>query len=279
MSSDYIKTISKKLILNKQNIWQSIENKSVSFPEFENNNSFLLKEDSFWYKHRNNVILYFIKKYLKTQIFFDIGGGNGIVSALLLNLGIDTFLIEPDYYGIINARSRGVKNLINTTFEDAQFLDNSIPAIGIFDVLEHIENDVIFLKDIKNSLINSGLLYITVPTYNICWSNEAVRLGHFRRYNVSQLISILKKLDFEIIDWTYFFSFLPFPIFLLRTIPYFLKIRDKNDYEISINEDNPKSKLINKFLDIILNFELQLLEANKKIRIGSSCIVVCKNKK
>jgi len=48
MSSDYIKTISKKLILNKQNIWQSIENKSVSFPEFENNNSFLLKEDSFW---------------------------------------------------------------------------------------------------------------------------------------------------------------------------------------------------------------------------------------
>ena len=70
MSSDYIKTISKKLILNKQNIWQSIENKSVSFPEFENNNSFLLKEDSFWYKHRNNVILYFIKKIFKNTNFF-----------------------------------------------------------------------------------------------------------------------------------------------------------------------------------------------------------------
>lgn len=75
---------------------------------------------------------------------FDIGGGNGFVALGIKNAGREVVLVEPGPEGVRNARVRGLTTIICSTLEDAGFLKHTIPAIGIFDVLEHVEDDTAF---------------------------------------------------------------------------------------------------------------------------------------
>ncbi len=45
-----------------------------------------------------------------------------------------------------------------------------IGAIGLFDVLEHIENEAGFLKQLREVLKTGGRLYLTVPAFRWLWS-------------------------------------------------------------------------------------------------------------
>ena len=47
---------------------------------------------------------------------------------------------------IENAKKRNLQNIVCGTLQDTEINDNSISAAGMFDVIEHIENDVDFLK-------------------------------------------------------------------------------------------------------------------------------------
>jgi len=65
-----------------------------------------IEENSFWYRHRNNCILKIIELFKPKGAIFEIGGGNGYVSKAIVDKGFDIGLIEPDYYGVLNAKKR-----------------------------------------------------------------------------------------------------------------------------------------------------------------------------
>ena len=69
------------------------------------------------------------------------------------------------------------------TFEDFDFNLYNINGIGLFDVLEHIENDKEFLSKLLNKLKKGARIYITVPAHNFLWSEIDRHGGHFRRHN------------------------------------------------------------------------------------------------
>lgn len=124
-------------------------------------------------------------------------GDNGFASLEIKNNGYEIALLEPGISGILNAKKRGLIKLICANFNEIDLYPNSIPTIGIFDVLEHIENDFKFLNRIYNCLIPEGRLCITVPAYNFLWSISDNIAGHYnRRYNLYQLESIVKKIGY-----------------------------------------------------------------------------------
>ncbi len=129
-----IKNFAKELI-KQDGIWYSEKTSRISYPESGNQDCFELEENSFWFKHRNNCIIQCVKKYCPNEIFFDIGGGNGFVTKALENNNIETVLVEPGAQGCINAKSRGLQNIICSTIENSTFTVNTIPAIGLFDVV------------------------------------------------------------------------------------------------------------------------------------------------
>lgn len=205
-------------------------NLSVSYPEEANMRCFMIEDNSFWFEHRNRVISQAVSRFPPKGLIFDVGGGNGFVSVCLQNDGYECILVEPGYNGCLNARNRGLKAILCATFEDLQLEDNSVDAVGLFDVLEHIEFPILFLKNICTTLKkgkNMGRLYITVPAHMWLWSNYDSSSGHFMRYNIYSLKSIIKKSGFKIEYSTYFFSFLSGPIFLSRTIPYLFGLKRK----------------------------------------------------
>jgi hypothetical protein len=140
-------------------------------------------------------------------------------------------LLEPVHDGVRNAKRKEPQNIICVSLETAQFTQKSLPAVGLFDVVEHIEEDLTFLKTINsfNSLLKSGgKLYMTVPAYSFLWSTEDDLAGHYRRYTLGSISKTLKLANFDANFSSYIFRFLPIPIFLLRTIPYILWISKKN---------------------------------------------------
>jgi hypothetical protein len=217
-----------------------------------------------------------VKKYANDDVFFDIGGGNGFVCKGLDNNGVLTCLIEPGIQGCLNAKTRDLTNIVCSDLDNAELKSDSISSAGLFDVIEHIEDDMAFLYKINNYLQMGGIVVITVPAYNFLWSKEDADAGHFRRYTLHSLKNKLKKSGFEIVYSTYIFSFLILPILFFRTLPSLFGLSktgiEKNRKEHSVNNDGFVTKLLAK----ILSFEIKQIEKKRKIPFGGSCLVVAK---
>ena len=204
------------------------------------------------------------------------GGGNGFVSLEIKNNGYEIALLEPGISGILNAKKRGLKKLICANFNEIDLYPNSIPAIGIFDVLEHIQNDYEFLNKIYKCLISGGKLYITVPAYNFLWSDEDNIAGHYRRYNLNQLRSIVKQIGLKIEYSTYIFSILPIPIFLFRALPNKLNLKKNESQKRTKNEHKKRNGLTGNILQKIWDSELKAIFKQKSIPFGGSCLLVAR---
>jgi SAM-dependent methyltransferase len=255
-----------------EGIWYSKGWSTISYPEDGNANCFQIEENSFWFNHRNSVILDLIKNFPPEGHIFDIGGGNGFVTKSIKENGYNTLLVEPGIQGIKNAQKRGINNLLCSTFENAQFQKSCISAIGIFDVLEHIENDLEFLKKLSWHLEPEGKLYLTVPSYLFLWSQEDNFAGHYRRYTLKTLTKLLVDSGFKIKFKSYFFSFLPVPILLFRALPYRIAYSGKS--KMQSKEHSQKKGLFGIIFNFLLKKEKQRLNNLKNIPFGGSCIVV-----
>lgn len=265
------------LALGNDGIYYAKNSRPVSYPDDGNMNCLQIEGDSFWFRHRNNVIVNTVKRFGREGVFYDIGGGNGFVSVGLEKAGIPTVLVEPGQRGAANAKERGLTNVVCTTLEDAGFKEETLDQVGLFDVVEHIENDLGFLKEIHKYLAVKGLVYITVPAYNALWSNEDVDAGHYRRYTLSSLSKVLEKSGLRPIYSSYIFSFLPLPVFLFRTIPSKLGLNKKsNDLQKHQKEHGKRSGGLGSVLDSMLQWELNAISTGRRIAVGGSCFIVAR---
>lgn len=261
--------------LKKQDeLYFSDSKTELSYPSEGNQIYFDVEETSFWFKHRNTCIATLVKKYSPESLFFDIGGGNGYVSHGLIKEGIQTVLIEPGIQGCINAKKRGVKQIICSTLEESGCKKNSLPAVGLFDVVEHIEKDDAFIKTISEHLQNDGYLYVTVPSFSFLWSSEDELAGHFRRYSLSQIEDLLISNGYKIHFSSYLFSFLPIPILIKRTLLGKFKPRKNTSLNTVKNEHGNENGFVTFILKKLLSREKKKISKGKKINFGSSCILV-----
>ncbi|MCB0332599.1 MAG: class I SAM-dependent methyltransferase, partial [Bdellovibrionales bacterium] len=178
---------SSNLELRSDGLWVSKDQSEIAYPESGNEGCYQIEENSFWFRHRNNAIVSVIRAFAPNGAIYDIGGGNGFVSLGMKDAGFDVVLVEPGVSGALNGKKRGLETVVCSTLQDAQFAPHSLPAVGIFDVLEHIEDDVAFLQMIRAALRPDGKLYLTVPAYQWLWSQEDVYAQHYKRYTISQL--------------------------------------------------------------------------------------------
>ncbi len=247
---------------------------SVSYPAEGNDEAFLLEEASYWFRHRNFVIQSLVKNFPPDGFFFDVGGGNGYVTKGLQDLGRPVVLVEPGAGGVKNARRRGVKNVVQSMWTAETVMSSSVAAVGLFDVVEHIEADFGFLKDVHQTLMLNGLVFITVPALHCLWSYEDVYAGHFRRYRLGELQRLLKKIGFKVEYSSYFFSMLPLPILALRSVPGFLGWRKAPDTESIRKEHTAAKGIAGRMMDRWLQWEQCRVAALKTICTGSSCVIV-----
>ncbi|NOX42766.1 MAG: class I SAM-dependent methyltransferase [Gammaproteobacteria bacterium] len=270
---------SEKLNLSPQGIWEpNADLEEISYPDDGHHSRVALEENSFWFNHRNTCIQQVVKKYPPNGVIFDIGGGNGYVSLGLQQIGIETVLVEPGATGARNAKQRGIKHVVCSSFQNAGFQSGSLPAIGVFDVVEHIEDDSGFLNSLSDKLTRNGRLYITAPAFNALWSAKDIHEGHFRRYTISKIKHTLLNCGFEIEYANYFFNFLVPPIFLLKALPFKLGLTNSHDTKKGQQEHKQAQGITKTILDFFSRHELNKIKNDNSIKFGSSVIVVAKQK-
>lgn len=269
-----IEAISTNLEMREPGVWFAKSQSRVSYPENASSWCFEVEQYSFWFRHRNRCITAMLKRFPPAGAVFDIGGGNGFVTVAVRDMGFEAVLVEPSIVGIQNAVARGLSPVICATLEDAGFRPQTLPAVGLFDVVEHIDDDVSFLSIIQRLLVPNGRLYVTVPAYNILWSDEDDYAGHHRRYTRHTLIRALEGAGFHIEYITYIFAMLPLPIFVLRSLPCRLGLRRGISVEQERREHRQMKGIIGRLVELFFEAELRAICSGSQVPFGSSCMAV-----
>lgn len=258
----------------REGIWFARHIPPISYPEEANSVYYEVEDASFWFLHRNKCITSLAKTFAIATPFYDIGGGNGFVSLGMQQAGFNSVLIEPGYFGCLNGKRRGVKNIICATIENSGIKQGSMPSCGLFDVVEHIEDDIGFLKNVHKFMAVGGKLILTVPAYNLLWSQEDKYIGHYRRYTLRSISKALNKAGFKIEYKTYLFSFLVLPILIFRSLPTWFGIHSKRGDPETVKKDHGKQGAFNKYIFRFLQWESNKVRQLKRIPFGSSCLIV-----
>jgi len=265
--------------LGPEGWWVSATVSDVSYPEEGNALCFAVEESSFWFAHRNRCILEVMKLFRPDGALFDVGGGNGFVARAVQESGFEVVLLEPGLDGVRNAVRRGIRQVVRSTLEDAGILAGTLPAVGLFDVIEHIRDDCGFLARTGRLVIPGGRVYITVPAYQWLWSDEDILAGHFRRYTLQSLRSVLDKAGWAIDFATYIFSFLPLPILFRRVLPYRLGLRSKETSEGAVRSDHEiEVPMVRRLLQTLTQRELTRIVKQHPLALGASCLVVARRR-
>jgi 2-polyprenyl-3-methyl-5-hydroxy-6-metoxy-1,4-benzoquinol methylase len=271
-----LQEIASGLQLSGPGLWTSHSQSEISYPEEGNRWCLLLEENSFWFRHRSQAILALLQRCPPPGTFFDVGGGNGLVSLAAQQAGWQTVLLEPGPQGVQNARRRGVAITIQSTLEDAGFKPGCLPAVGMFDVLEHIQDDEGFLRQVSELLAPGGRLYLTTPAYQALWSTEDQFAGHYRRYTLAALRKKLAAVGLQVEFASYIFLFLPLPVLLLRALPSRLGLRRSVNLEQEVKEHGSPGGATGRILDGLLRAELKRLQDGRRLPFGGSCLVAAR---
>ncbi len=204
----------------EEKLWIAPAGAAVAYSEARRQQNFAIEDLSFWFEHRNRCLKAVLRRFPPAGVFLDVGGGNGLVTRYLYELGIPALLLEPGIAGCRHALERGVTHVLCGRFEQLQWGAVKAGAIGFFDVLEHIEDESGFLNCAANALEAHGRLYLTVPAWPLLWSHLDIEAGHFRRYTAAGLERVLQKAGFRLLYTSYFFSPLPPALFFLRALPF-----------------------------------------------------------
>ena len=223
------------------------------------------EEGHFWFKSRRNLILQTFKKNISTQNkIIEIGAGTGSIARMLVNNNYDVSIGEIHPNGIEYALNDNDKNLDIYQFNIMKNpFKNHFDVVGLFDVLEHIEDDRLAIKNISDMLTRKGKIVLTVPAHMWLWCEEDDVSNHFKRYNLNTLKQLLIDEGFQIKYATNFFISIV-PLLYLRT-------KSKSSDEIKINP------IINFILEKISNVENKLLNFISSSVGGSIIIVAEKN--
>lgn len=144
----------------------------------------------------NKAFLEIIPPLSRIQSFIEIGPGEGDVSNLLCESGLYGYGIE--FSGKIHERlTQTMKNhisakrysIIKTDFMKDEF-DFRADLIFSIMVMEHIENDKLFINKMKRLLKPGGNLVVIVPGRKNKWGIEDEISRHFRRYDRGDLLNI-----------------------------------------------------------------------------------------
>jgi SAM-dependent methyltransferase len=136
----------------------------------------------------------------------------------------------------------------HVAYQSLDKLTEKIDYIYDIDVLEHIEDDLGVLKKIYSALPDKGKVLIYVPARPELYSSFDKKIGHFRRYTLSDLKQKILAAGFSI-------NLLKYHDFLGYFAAYYNKLFFKDDGRLNVHA----VKFYDQFLVPSSNFIEKLL--------------------
>ncbi len=162
-----------------------------------------LENEYWWFLGRHKLIESLMCRYYgeggkpSERKILDVGCGTGAMSTRLQEWGS---VVSMDFspLALQFSQRRGVKHLVGADAMQLPFASCGFDTIVSMDVLEHIPDDKLALKEFYRVLRPGGRVLLSVPAYPHLWSEHDVALQHFRRYLRPELESRFQEAGFHI---------------------------------------------------------------------------------
>jgi SAM-dependent methyltransferase len=223
-----------------------------------------------WYQGRRRVLEQAIARLgLPTQArILDAGCGSGRNMVDLAHHGIVTG-VELSSTSVQLARERNSGEVLEGSVMDMPLDDHSFDLTVSLDVIEHLEDYVGALQELRRVTKPGGALLVTVPAYQWLWSGHDEVNHHHRRYNRRTLLAAAREGGWQLESSTHF-NFLLLPVaILLRGLERFKPSTTKSSLDLWV----PPTPL-NWVLRQPLNLEAGVIGRGGSIPAGLSLLAV-----
>lgn len=230
-----------------------------------------LEAANFWFRARNELILWALRTYKpNSHNFLEVGCGTGFVLSGIANAHPEMALSGSEIFlaGLSHAAGRvPAAHFMQMDARHVPFVDE-FDAIGAFDVLEHIAEDEAVLAQLHRALKPGGVLLLTVPQHPWLWSASDEYACHVRRYTRLEIEAKVRESGFVLLRSTSFVTTLLPAMMLSREF----QKRKKGDFdpagELKINA------AVNKTFYCLMMLELAGIKIGMNYPFGGSRLIV-----
>ena len=207
-----------------------------------------VEERHWWYVGRRRIIRSLVEKICSTlnnsnPRILDVGCGTGANLKMLAEHGraegVDISQQAVDF-----CHERGLESVKLGAAEDLPYENDSFDLVTALDVVEHLDDDVAGLREMRRVLRADGRLLLFVPAFMFLWGVQDDVSNHRRRYTLPSLLRAVEAAGF-VVEWSSYANISFFlPVLLVRSVMRWLGLRADTEYGINISLMNgPFSRL------------------------------------
>lgn len=206
-----------------------------------------VEETHWWYVGRRRIIQYLVEKICTTlnpnPRILDVGCGTGANLKMLAAHGraegVDISSQAVDF-----CRERGLDSVRLGAAEQLPYENGSFDLVTALDVIEHLDDDVAGLREMRRVLRRDGRVLLFVPAFMFLWGVQDDVSNHRRRYTLPGLLKVVEAAGFSV-EWSSYANISFFlPVLAVRSVMRWLGLRADTEYGINISPMNgPFSRL------------------------------------
>ena len=181
----------------------------------------------------------------------DIGTSTGTNLRLLAELGQRRVTgLDVSEEAIRFCASKGLGEVRQGSVCALPFADDSLDLVLATDIIEHVDDDALALREITRVLAPGGHALITVPAFASLWGLQDEVSHHLRRYRMGPLMTAVRASGLRPLRSFHFNYLLFVPIWLARQLMRLFRVKLASEGEVN-------TALLNRMLLAIFAFDVR----------------------
>lgn len=224
----------------------------------------------FWFRARSELLLWALAKYAPGfQSLLESGCGTGFVLSGIASAFPKARLVGTEAFAEGLAFARGRASQAELMQMDARALPYSdeFDVVAAFDVIEHIEEDELVLRNFYRATRPGGHCLLSVPQHMWLWGPLDEEACHKRRYDPGELEGKAERAGFRVVRSTSFMTIL-LPVVALS------RFLDRRRGKTGGPESLRMNPAVNRTFEELLRLERAAIRSGLPLPIGGSRLVV-----
>ncbi|HET6973536.1 MAG TPA: methyltransferase domain-containing protein [Pyrinomonadaceae bacterium] len=203
---------------------------------------FRIEQSHWWYTGRRKILTRFVEDIChrvtdRRPRILDVGCGTGANLLMLSQFG-DAEGVDVSEDALAFCRERGLENVKLGAAEKLPYDDGTFDLVTALDVVEHLDDDLAGLREMRRVLRPGGRVLLFVPTFMFLWGLQDDVSNHRRRYRMPELGRVLEQAGFEIERTTYANITFFMPILAMRKLMRLTGIKAESENNINVSALN-----------------------------------------
>jgi SAM-dependent methyltransferase len=212
-----------------------------------------IERDHWWFAGRRFLLARIIGEFSLPpgSAVLDVGTGTGSNLRMLYELGFDRVLgLDQSREAIRFCAEKGLGAVELGDVRALPFPDRQFDLVLATDIIEHVDDDLLALRELRRVLKPKGHLLLTVPAFELLWGLQDELGHHKRRYRLSDLLERIADASL-LPERQFYFNYLLFlPILLLRRLMRVLPLPVASEGEIN-------APWLNRILSRLFRFDVR----------------------